>query len=766
MRVPLGTLLAACVCSLAFSVGAASPVPSRTFSFTYTAVVRDLPQTARRVEVWIPYPQSDPHQTIHSVRVSAAAAMEIAREPEYGNQAIYLLFDRPNATEIPITITVTASRREYRRELTPGRTPPERPEALKRFLKPDRLVPIDGRIREEALAVTKGKRTELEKARALYDHVTRTVKYDKSGEGWGRGDALFACDARRGNCTDFHALLIGMARAVGIPAKFAIGFPLPTQRGEGEIGGYHCWAELYVRGIGWVPVDSSEASKDPSKFDYFFGTLDENRLQLTVGRDLTLQPRPKGEPLNYFVYPYVEVDGRPHAPIDRRFAFRDLPSGPGGLAPGTGAPAAGGRRHPSPPGGTDPRAGGADPGTAKGDTAAPADPAPPEPVATRPGFRARLYGFARADLDIDSRKIFAGPHLPFWVLSPDDPRAGSRADGAFTIHARLTRLGLDTEAPTIRRLGDAALTGKVEIDFFNILPDRNSATSNSRAFVRMRHAYGQLRWKNATFLFGQYWDLISPLFPAANFDVVMWNAGNTADRRPQLRFTWEPVVGDGAGSLGLMVGSPSAVDSQDLDADQIVDGEESRVPTLQMRAAVNQPSWVPGQRWEVGLWGHRGQFRVDRARAIAGRRNFDSYAAGVDFRVPVSRRLLFQGEAWFGKALSDVRGGVGQSVNTVTGQEVRARGGWVEVLHQFGQLYTLGAGLTLDDPIDRDVVVFDGTNPTATGRTQNRTYYIVNRLNLGGGLLIGIDWMLFETKFRGLSPGSSNRWNTWIQHNF
>ena len=77
---------------------------------------------------------------------------------------------------------------------------------------------------------------------------------DKTGTGWGRGDALYACEARRGNCTDFHALVIGMARSVGIPARFAIGLPLPPGRGTGEVAGYHCWAELYVAGRGWVPA--------------------------------------------------------------------------------------------------------------------------------------------------------------------------------------------------------------------------------------------------------------------------------------------------------------------------------------------------------------------------------------------------------------------------------------------------------------------------------------------------------------------------------
>jgi hypothetical protein len=391
---------------------------------------------------------------------------------------------------------------------------------------------------------------------------------------------------------------------------------------------------------------------------------------------------------------------------------------------------------------------------------------PPNPVTTRPGYRVRLYGFGRADVDVDSRKMFAGPHLPFWVLSPDDPRAADRGDGDFTVHTRLTRLGLDSEAPPVRALGNAKLTGKIEVDFFNVLPDRNSATSNSRAFLRMRHGYGRLDWAHSHFLFGQTWDLISPLYPAANFDVVMWNAGNTADRRPQLRYVFEPLMGRGKASLGLMVGSPGAVDSQDLDADQIFDGEESSQPALQARAAINQPSWVTGQTWELGIWGHSGKFRVNTASAINGHRSWSSSALGMDARVPISKKLLLQGELWTGKALADIRGGVGQNVNAVTGETVSATGGWAEALYQWNSLYTLGGGFTLDDPDNGDVTPFTGANQTAVGRTLNRSYYIVNRFNPGGGLVIGLDWMLFQTKFRGLDSGSNNRWNLWLQQNF
>ncbi len=172
--------------------------------------------------------------------------------------------------------------------------------------------------------VTKDADTKGAKARAIFDYVVNTMTYAKSGTGWGNGDIYWACDARTGNCTDFHALFIGLTRAVGIPATFEIGFPLPADRTSGQIEGYHCWAQFYLEGVGWVPVDTSEANKHPEQREYFFGAHDAHRVLFSRGRDITLQPPQQGPPLNYFIYPYVEIDGAPFADVDLRFRFRDV----------------------------------------------------------------------------------------------------------------------------------------------------------------------------------------------------------------------------------------------------------------------------------------------------------------------------------------------------------------------------------------------------------------------------------------------------------
>ncbi len=72
-----------------------------------------------------------------------------------------------------------------------------------------------------------------------------------------------------------------------------------------------------------MPVDISEAWKHPEKHDYFFGAHDVNRVQFTQGRDLKLTPAQDGAPLNYFIYPYVEVGGKEYPNVSIAFSFEE-----------------------------------------------------------------------------------------------------------------------------------------------------------------------------------------------------------------------------------------------------------------------------------------------------------------------------------------------------------------------------------------------------------------------------------------------------------
>ncbi len=285
---------------------------SDAFEFTYKAT---LPAVEKSGRIWLPIASSDRFQKVELLGVTTHKPWGQTRDPSFGNRVLTMPLNKRDAGK-----EVVIRYRVERKEKTPYRAGAN--EDVSRHLKAERLVPQSSRLTEIALKAVKGVKGESARGEALYRHTLEQMAYDKSGEGWGRGDALRACDARNGNCTDFHAYFIGLARSVGLPARFAIGFTIPADKDEGKIGGYHCWAEYFAEGE-WRPVDISEADKHPSLKDYYHGRHPANRFQLTMGRDLEVKPAPASGPINYLVYPLAEADGKTAA-VNSEFGFRRL----------------------------------------------------------------------------------------------------------------------------------------------------------------------------------------------------------------------------------------------------------------------------------------------------------------------------------------------------------------------------------------------------------------------------------------------------------
>jgi transglutaminase-like putative cysteine protease len=291
------------------------PTPkSRTFELTYRATIKDLP-AGKVAKVWVPVPSTSDDQDVELLSTSitskrAFPKTSTGKEPRYGNQVWYGEVEPAAGGKVELTFKYRVTRREVKGQT--GIKYKDDAARIKRFLEADSLVPIKGK----PLGLIKDKKLPADKmktARVLYDVVNDHMKYSKDGTGWGRGDSVWACDSKTGNCSDFHSLFISLSRSQKIPAKFEMGLPLPEKRGEGTIGGYHCWAFFKPEGKEWVPVDISEANKDPKMKDYYFGNLTADRVTLTTGRDFDLVPRQKGKALNFMVHPYAEVDGKPVA---------------------------------------------------------------------------------------------------------------------------------------------------------------------------------------------------------------------------------------------------------------------------------------------------------------------------------------------------------------------------------------------------------------------------------------------------------------------
>jgi transglutaminase-like putative cysteine protease len=314
------TLTIAFLALLALTAVAAD-TPNRTFDATYVATITNIPADGGVLTVWVPLPRDRAAQGISDVKIDSPYQWQRLTEREFGDDYAVAKIPAPQSGELVIRVNFRGTRNAVAVDKIANVTPSK--SELNRALRADRMVTLSPRVKKLADEITAGKTNTMDQAQAIYQYVMTTMKYDKVIPGWGNGDTERACDIKAGNCTDFHSLFMSLARSERIPTRFVIGFPLP--QGDGTIPGYHCWAEFYVKGKGWIPVDASDASKssDPAVRAMLFGNLPSNRVEFTMGRDLVLTPA-TAEPLNFFIYPRVEANGRAVGTAKLSLEVRDV----------------------------------------------------------------------------------------------------------------------------------------------------------------------------------------------------------------------------------------------------------------------------------------------------------------------------------------------------------------------------------------------------------------------------------------------------------
>jgi transglutaminase-like putative cysteine protease len=213
---------------------------------------------------------------------------------------------------------------------TPGNPAPEDKAVLKKYLGGTRFIPVDGIVRKQALEVTKGASTDVDKARAVYEWIVENTFRDPKVRGCGLGDikALLETGYLGGKCADLNALFVGMVRSVGVPARDVYGVRVIESAEYKSLGrggdiskGQHCRAEFYSAAYGWVPVDPADVRKlvleenggtplnDPKiqrARVRLFGGWEMNWLAYNYAADLKL-PNSPGDQIAFFMYPQAET---------------------------------------------------------------------------------------------------------------------------------------------------------------------------------------------------------------------------------------------------------------------------------------------------------------------------------------------------------------------------------------------------------------------------------------------------------------------------
>jgi transglutaminase-like putative cysteine protease len=212
------------------------------------------------------------------------------------------------------------------------------PAEAKKYTQPTKLMPTDGIVKETADGIVRGKTSDLEKTRAIYDWVVTNTYREPKIRGCGVADirGMLMTGNFGGKCADLNGLFVGLARATGVPARHIYGIRIgPSAFGYRSLGpttpvitkGQHCRAEVFLADYGWVgmdPADVAKAAREETsewlKIDHsliapvrdgLFGSWEGNWLGYNEGHDVELPRSAKGLEVTYLMYPQGETaEGR------------------------------------------------------------------------------------------------------------------------------------------------------------------------------------------------------------------------------------------------------------------------------------------------------------------------------------------------------------------------------------------------------------------------------------------------------------------------
>lgn len=339
--VPASTLLAA--------APIAARAQSRQWRSFETTARLEIAQASGQVRAWMPLPlanDTDYFKTLANSWSGNAEHVEIVYEPVY-RAAIAAAVFRAGEKQPVLEVVSRFAVRERNVEFKPGAGMPATREALALYLKPTELKPTDGIVKKTADEITRGARTDVDKARAIYEWTVENTYRDPKTRGCGVGDvkAMLENKVLGGKCADLNALFVALCRAAGVPARDVYGVRVAeSPRGYKSMGrlgditkAQHCRAEFYAQGIGWVPVDPADVRKvvleerphltladDVVKTmrSFLFGNWEGNWLAYNYAQDIKL-PGSKGAPVPFLMYPQAETaDGRLDSLDPENFKYR------------------------------------------------------------------------------------------------------------------------------------------------------------------------------------------------------------------------------------------------------------------------------------------------------------------------------------------------------------------------------------------------------------------------------------------------------------
>ncbi len=157
----------------------------------------------------------------------------------------------------------------------------ELPPGMEPYLQDDRKYDLESEVVGDLVReLTEGERGRYRQARAIYRHLTEVITYERSS-GWNNASTVLARGT--GSCSEYTFALVALLRRAGVPARYVGAL---SERGDEASFDdvFHRWAEAYLPGYGWVPVDANAGHGElPGARGSFFGGRSNRHLVTTIG---------------------------------------------------------------------------------------------------------------------------------------------------------------------------------------------------------------------------------------------------------------------------------------------------------------------------------------------------------------------------------------------------------------------------------------------------------------------------------------------------
>lgn len=312
-----------------------APKPSGWRNFEVVTRI-EIVKPDGKVQAWIPVPsvnEASWFKSGDSTWIGNAKMAALKKDPKYQAGFVHAEWDETEPAPV-FEVTSHFSTQDRAIDLSkPGKAAPLSPAERKLWTEATELIPTDGIVKEYADKITAGAKTDIEKARKIYDWVVENSARDPKTRGCGTGDvaAMLKSGNFTGKCADLNALYVGLARAADLPARDVYGIRVaPSKFGYKSLGAgsntitkaQHCRAEVYLDGFGWVAVDPADVRKvvleeppanlaldDPKVLTVrkaLFGAWEGNWLAYNFAHDLAL-PGASGKPVGFLMYPQAQT---------------------------------------------------------------------------------------------------------------------------------------------------------------------------------------------------------------------------------------------------------------------------------------------------------------------------------------------------------------------------------------------------------------------------------------------------------------------------